>query len=126
MARLITVAALLLTLSHCGTGPEDAPVTYTGDATPAWGPSNGNADAGRVLAEKLCATCHLVAGAGKLFPGAVPFEKTAARADVTTTYLRGWLANPMAQKPKTLMPNLGLTPQQIEDLIAYLYTLRPE
>ena len=38
-------------------------------------------------------------------------------------FLRRWLANPQAIKPGTIMPDLGLTPQQINDLVAYLETL---
>jgi cytochrome c oxidase subunit 2 len=37
--------------------------------------------------------------------------------------LRAWLEDPPAVKPGTAMPNLGLTPQQIDALVAYLYTL---
>lgn len=37
--------------------------------------------------------------------------------------LRRWLNDPPAMKPGSLMPNYGLTPEQIEQLIAYLSTL---
>lgn len=39
-------------------------------------------------------------------------------------FLHRWLTNPQAIKPGTLMPDLGLTPQQIDDLVAFLETLR--
>ena len=126
MIRMWWTFSLLLLLTACGSVQETVPIIYTGNATPVWGPSNGDASRGLVLAKKLCATCHLVDGEGIVFPGAAPFEQTAARQELTTTYLRGWLANPLMQKPGTLMPNLGLSTEQIEDLIAYLYTLRPE
>jgi cytochrome c oxidase subunit 2 len=38
--------------------------------------------------------------------------------------LAEWLANPPEVKPGSFMPNLGLTAQEIDDLIAWLETLR--
>ena len=35
-----------------------------------------------------------------------------------------WLENPPARKPGTLMLNLGLSPQQISNLVAYLQSLK--
>jgi cytochrome c1 len=57
---------------------------------------------------------------------APPFHLTANRDGLTAEELRLWLRDPQKIKPGTLMPNLGLAPQQIEDLIAYLYTLREQ
>jgi cytochrome c oxidase subunit 2 len=37
--------------------------------------------------------------------------------------LRAWLANPQAEKPGAQMPNLNLTEQDIDALVAYLRTL---
>jgi cytochrome c oxidase subunit 2 len=37
--------------------------------------------------------------------------------------LAGWIANPQALKPGALMPNLGLTDDQIRYIVAYLQTL---
>ena len=42
----------------------------------------------------------------------------------TDENLAHWLQNPPAQKPGSLMPNLGLTPQQITALVAYLQSLK--
>jgi cytochrome c1 len=35
-----------------------------------------------------------------------------------------WLDNPPAIKPGSLMPRLGLTPQEIQALVAYLSSLK--
>jgi len=39
-------------------------------------------------------------------------------------YLKKWLTNPQAVKPGTKMPKLPLTPQQIDELVAYLASLK--
>jgi len=39
-------------------------------------------------------------------------------------FLHRWIKNPQAIKPSTIMPDLGLSDQQINDLVAYLETLR--
>jgi len=39
-------------------------------------------------------------------------------------FLRRWIANPQAIKPGTLMPDLNLSEQQVNDVVAYLGTLR--
>jgi cytochrome c oxidase subunit 2 len=38
-------------------------------------------------------------------------------------HIRAWLANPQEEKPGAQMPNLGLSDEQIEALVAYLRTL---
>ena len=38
--------------------------------------------------------------------------------------LRLWLANPQKEKPGSVMPNLGLSNDEITALVAYLQTLR--
>jgi cytochrome c oxidase subunit 2 len=43
---------------------------------------------------------------------------------MTEDNLRRWLANPPAVKAGSKMPNLGLTADQIDRLIAFLNTLR--
>jgi cytochrome c2 len=39
-------------------------------------------------------------------------------------FLRRWIANPQAIKPGTLMPTLGLSADEIDDVVAYLETLK--
>jgi cytochrome c2 len=78
---------------------------------------------GRALfSAKGCATCHrhaAVSGSG--------FGPESDIPDLTTyrwsaDYLRAWLQNPVAVKPATAMPNLGLKRDEIEALIAFLST----
>ena len=42
----------------------------------------------------------------------------------TPANIRGWIKDPQAKKPGTLMPNLGLSDKESDDLAAFLVTLR--
>lgn len=66
-----------------------------------------------------CVTCHVngrVPGTTGTFP--MGPNLTAYRND--PDFLREWLADPGAVRPGTEMPDLGLSPEEIEDLIAFL------
>lgn len=86
-------------------------------------------EAGKQIVESTCAGCHLVEGTdaqGNVGPELTNFANKAEIADVAQNNeenLRAWLANPQDLKPGTAMPNLGLTPAQIDALVAYLSTL---
>jgi cytochrome c oxidase subunit 2 len=87
---------------------------------------------GRELFRSLaCAGCHTIDGltAGK-FAGAPNLTHFASEQDIAgvlspvdETNLRRWLADPPAVKPGTAMPNLGLSEQQITDLVNFLLVL---
>ena len=94
-----------------------------GQAAPAAAPAaaaNDIAYGKALFSAKGCVTCHRradVAGSGFASGDDIP--------DLTTNrwnadYLRAWLQNPAAIKPRTAMPNLGLKPDEIEALIAFL------
>ena len=86
-------------------------------------------EAGRQIVETICATCHLVEGTaaqGTIGPELTTFatqDQIAGVLENNEENLRAWLANPPGVKPGTAMPNLGLSEQQIDALVAYLYTL---
>jgi cytochrome c len=42
----------------------------------------------------------------------------------TPENMRRWLKDPPAVDPKTAMPNVGASDEDIRDLAAFLYTLR--
>jgi cytochrome c oxidase subunit 2 len=61
-------------------------------------------------------------------PGAALTGGTVDTSRVNRTVLEAWLRNPPAMKPAAAvdgrgMPNLGLTEEQIDNLVEYLYTL---
>jgi cytochrome c oxidase subunit 2 len=85
--------------------------------------------AGEQIVETICAACHTVAGTsatGTIGPELTGFASRPQIAGVLENNeenLRRWLADPPAEKPGTAMPNLGLSQQQIDALVAFLNTL---
>lgn len=79
-----------------------------------------------------CIACHTVKGqptaVGKLGPDLTHFGSrttlASAIADNNPENLRKWLANPSAMKPGSLMPNLNLSPEALDRLVAYLEGLK--
>lgn len=80
-----------------------------------------------------CTACHSIAGTpaqGKVAPRPLTqfaTYPTIAQVEGFTNNadnVKKWLKDPQAHKPGTAMPNLNLTAQQIEDLAAYLETLK--
>ncbi|HEY7874061.1 MAG TPA: cytochrome c oxidase subunit II [Actinomycetota bacterium] len=77
-----------------------------------------------------CGTCHAIAGTtaqGVMGPDLTHFASretfAGATYDSTPANLRSWLEDPPAMKPGVDMPDLGLTAEQIDALMAYLETL---
>jgi cytochrome c oxidase subunit II len=78
-----------------------------------------------------CAACHAVDSSLEAQPAIGPnlahFASRATFAGATfennEANLRAWLADPPGVKPGALMPDLGLTEDQIDALVAYLQTL---
>jgi mono/diheme cytochrome c family protein len=78
-----------------------------------------DADHGRTLARRWCATCHVVAANQQRPTGeAPPFAVIAKRSDFDATRLTNFLLEP---HPK--MPNMSLTRMEAADLVAYIRTL---
>lgn len=81
------------------------------------------------LIESTCASCHLVEGTsaqgtvGPALDGFANQDMIADEVENNEENLRDWLADPPAVKPGTEMPNLGLSEQEIDALVEYLYTL---
>ena len=78
-------------------------------------------DAGRKLAADWCSVCHTIdrtpEGAAKRAPS---FARLAATSAMTPLALRVFL-----QTPHDRMPNIRLTAEQIDDVVAYIDSLRP-
>lgn len=98
---------------------------------PAEDPPGGLATMGAELFQTVgCAACHTIGGTpaqGQVGPDLTHIASrttfAGATFDRTEENLARWLDNPDAMKPGAKMPDLGLTPEQIEALVAYLGTL---
>lgn len=77
------------------------------------------AQEGYRLATQWCTSCHIVAPGQAGSDAAPPFESIANRAQFSEDGLRAWLADPHPP-----MPNLNLSRTEIEQVIAYLRSLR--
>jgi mono/diheme cytochrome c family protein len=77
--------------------------------------------AGQALTSaKGCIGCHKVAGAG----GQIGPDLDGIVAAKGAEFVAQKLANPAFNNPGTLMPNFGLTEDEIRSLVAYLATVR--
>jgi cytochrome c oxidase subunit II len=100
---------------------------------PAAVPVLPDAQRGRAVFEVRCALCHTVRTGepgtqGTLGPDLTHLMSRSTIAAGTlpnnTGNLYGWIANPQALKPGTLMPPTELTSGELHDVVAYLQTLR--
>ena len=82
-----------------------------------------DAAAGGSLAEKWCTTCHVVSPTQDrgTSTGAPPFAAVADMKSTTAMALRAFL-----QTPHGRMPDLHLTHDEIDDIAAYILSLRQE
>ncbi len=123
--------------------PEEFEAWTQAQAMPALVPTDGPALAGWETFQALCTSCHAIDGTAanaRLAPDLTHFASRTsfggATIDNTADHLRQWLRDPSSLKPmhpelndlesgRILgMPDLGLSEQQIDDLIAFLETLR--
>ena len=93
---------------------------------------NPSEAAGRALFEsEACINCHRVGGTvadGVFGPDLTHLMSratiAAGAAENTPATLRAWVADPDQLKPGALMPAMKLRPQQIDQIAAYLATLK--
>ena len=67
-----------------------------------------------------CYGCHTVGKMGT--PIGPDLSKVGSK--YPRTYLERWLRDPSSQRPNAHMPTLELSPQQVQDLAAFLSSLR--
>lgn len=78
----------------------------------------GNVPAGRDLAQRWCSSCHIVDQSGHGPDTAPPFRTIAKRGPKDRDWMRAWIT-----APHPPMPNLNLSRQQIDDVVAYIDSL---
>lgn len=72
-----------------------------------------------VVFQQLCTACHSLGGTG----GNVGPALDGVGKKFDQAYFSKWLQDPAAIKPGTKMPKLPLTPEQVQELSAYLDNL---
>jgi cytochrome c1 len=96
-------------------------------------PGSPAAEGQQIIASKPCVGCHTIPGIpganGTVGPnlGGVASRTKIAGGAVNNNGpddLKKWIMNPPAEKPGTLMPNLGLTDDEATKIVAYLETLK--
>ncbi len=115
--------ALLLAVSlvtACSSGAKKQAAQLTG----------GNPDRGAArIPQYGCGACHTIPG----IPGAHGLVGPSLAGLKTRMYIAGalpneplnlerWVQNPHSIQERTVMPNLGVTPQDAADIAAYLYS----
>jgi mono/diheme cytochrome c family protein len=90
-------------------------------AAPSWAQNGaGDAAAGRQLTQRWCAGCHGGdPGVSEPMMPAPTFAEIANRR-LTTPYRLGTFL----RSPHTVMPNYVLTPEEIDNISAYIISLR--
>jgi cytochrome c oxidase subunit 2 len=128
---------------YCGTSHANMRLQIISDSAPDFqnwlaGQQQGSAPADtsaaqaglQVFGQKGCAGCHSITGisGGAVGPNLTHFKSRGVFAgsifENTDPNLRAWLRNPPGQKPDSVMPNLGLSEDEITKLIGYLDTLK--
>jgi cytochrome c2 len=96
-------------------------------------PGSPAAEGQMIIASEPCVGCHTIPGipgaTGTVGPnlGGVASRAKIAGGAVSNAGpddLKKWILNPAAQKPGTLMPNVGLTDDQATKIVAYLELLK--
>jgi heme/copper-type cytochrome/quinol oxidase subunit 4/cytochrome c2 len=84
---------------------------------------------GEKIVTTTCISCHMVNGTGAPGPGPNLNKVLAGQLNVVpgghptqNTWLLEWIADPQSVWSSALMPNLGLTPQQVQAVVDYLQT----
>jgi cytochrome c oxidase subunit 2 len=111
--------------------PEDYKTWVTNQQTLP-GDVTGDAASGKqIFMTGACSGCHTIQGtnaAGKVGPDLTHLASrkifSGGIMETTPENLGKWLTNPSASKPGTIMPNLGLSSDEITVLTAYLEKLR--
>jgi cytochrome c oxidase subunit II len=101
------------------------------EAAPAVEPVDSSLVIGRQLTVQSCAACHIIRGTeaqfGRTGPDLTHFGRrytvAAGVLENNEANLADWIRDPQALKPGALMPNMGLTEDQIRHITAYLHSL---
>lgn len=82
--------------------------------------TTGRADLPKpVMFATICAACHTVGGeGGKVGPA---LDQVGAKMDGEA--MKAWISDPQKIKPGTAMPQIPMTPEQLDEIVTYLLEL---
>ena len=87
------------------------------------GTARAGAEEGKALYDQKCKACHAIGGdAGKMANLGGKLDGVGAKRDAA--WLKAYLADPKSKTPEAKMPKVKLTDQQLDDVVAYLLTLK--
>lgn len=113
--RAVTAAIVAGLLAGCTTPSDETPVAAAASE------NSGDAETGRAFAEAHCSSCHAVGETGASpYAPAPPLRTLHKKYDVeglAEAFAEGIL---VGHKGPAQMPEFVLTPEEIDDLIAYL------
>jgi len=125
LGGVLGVAAVVLALAPRSASPV-SPGTGQDPSGAAVAQTEPYARGKALFVNKGCSTCHNhavtnseVPGTGMAYSvGAPDLTEHAPRLD--SAYLHQWLTDPASFRPSTVMPDLDLTQNEIDDLVAFL------
>ena len=78
---------------------------------------------GKALYEQKCQSCHSIGGqGGKMANLGGKLDGVGGKRDAA--WLKAYVADPKSKMPEGKMPKLKLSDQELDDLVAYLLTLK--
>lgn len=102
--RIAGATILLLALGACDSGE-----------------AASHSENGRRLAKAWCSGCHSVESTDQASDAAPTFASIAKSGGEDGAWLRAWLS-----APHPAMPDMTLTREEIDDIVAYLSALKPK
>lgn len=121
--RLLARVALLTGLLTAGCSGEGPPESLALGGDPALGVA--------AIRRHGCGGCHVIPGVaearGRVGPSLAGFASRPYIAGALPNRpldLIGWIRDPQAVQPGTIMPGLGVTAAEARDIAAHLYRLR--
>ena len=112
--------------------PDDYEAWAAAQRKPALEPATAQQKRGReIFLSTTCAMCHAIQGTSANARRAPDLTHLASRQTIAAGTLPmskgnlyGWVADPQSLKPGTKMPTIGLEPNELHSVVAYLETLK--